>query len=230
MRAFIMCLGAVALVSSSACDCGGPPANGDDGGVVPKGEGEGEGEGEPSKICLAECVSASDCVLDNAPAHIDDDNYACTAGICEYLGCLAEAECDAIGVSADDFTCYQQASVDISLCLQQCDVAADCVASASIGAFDEDNYACNSNACEYMGCHDDEECTASLGDDGRCVPGFGGKSYCAAACTAPEDCVSDGATAPYDDDNFLCEDGACRYEGCNDDEECAEALAGYVCR
>src|SRR5690606_17237838 len=81
--------------------CAPASSNGDDGGAA-DGGGEGEGEGEEAQaFCRAECATAADCVGANALPHIDEDNYECRAGACEYLGCLAEAECDALGASPD---------------------------------------------------------------------------------------------------------------------------------
>lgn len=204
-----------------------PSSNGPDAGAGGEGEGEGEGE-QPAPYCRTECTTPADCVIDNAPPHVDEDNYACNAGACEYLGCLNEGECDALGMNADTFTCYRAPGFSISLCVRQCTAVSDCVGQGASGAQDEDNYECDDGACLYLGCNDDDECVTSLGAGARCVEAE--TPFCAQGCEEPVDCVSELATAPYDEDNFECVDGTCRHLGCLDDDECAAVADDQICR
>lgn len=117
----------------------------------------------------------------------------------------------------------------LDLCLQACVTADDC--GTDLGAFSADNYECDSGACRYGGCRDDEECNVSLaGGDYACreLPGAGLRG-CTRRCTTESDCAT---TSPaFDADNYRCDGGFCEYLGCNDDPECAAAFptGDYVC-
>ena len=113
-------------------------------------------------------------------------------------------------------------------CYRGCTTVADCTRSGSL--YDEDNYVCDDGACVYTGCNNDDEC-ATLGDEETfvCVddPGASGRS-CEQICSTVADCA--GRTPSTDEDNYTCEDQVCRYQGCNNDDECLEGLGeGYVC-
>jgi hypothetical protein len=43
--------------------------------------------------CRLRCTVVADCVRYELPA-IDEDNFRCTDGLCEYLGCHSTEECD----------------------------------------------------------------------------------------------------------------------------------------
>ncbi len=68
------------------------------------------------------------------------------------------------------------------------------------------------------------ETTGTSGDPWRPVP------QCLPSCTTVDDCVQLAAT--HDADNFQCDGGGCRWQGCNDDAECQDTFQdpGYVCR
>ncbi len=54
---------------------------------------------------------------------------------------------------------------------------------------------------------------------------------CIPACVTASDCVIGPPESAFDEDNYLCEDGACRYTGCISDAECDLANNGnLVCR
>jgi hypothetical protein len=55
-------------------------------------------------------------------------------------------------------------------------------------------------------------------------------SLCLRSCTSPSDCPLSAGLPDNDADNYACEDSVCIYLGCNDDDECEMARAGYVCR
>ena len=44
-------------------------------------------------ICAPPCSAPADCVPDAAVDLFDEENWACTGGACEHLGCLSTAEC-----------------------------------------------------------------------------------------------------------------------------------------
>ena len=62
-------------------------------------------------------------------------------------------------------------------------------------------------------------------------PDANGLSRCARACEDVDDCLGGGADmAAQDHDNYECDEGACVYIGCNEDEECSvQHGAGYIC-
>jgi hypothetical protein len=114
-------------------------------------------------------------------------------------------------------------------CYQTCNSPADCV-SASV-LFDEDNYACNDNRCEYLGCQDTSECTAAFMSPNYACETTAGSSLatCVETCTSVADCVVPSPL--YDDDNYACNNSRCEYLGCQDTSECTAALMNpdYVC-
>ncbi len=110
-------------------------------------------EYENTKTCVQSCSVPADC--SNGFAYMDEDNYACEAGSCVYLGCNSDAECTEIG----DYVCHSTGG--FSSCLASCQASADCAMDALYA--DADNYSCEDNACVYTGCNSDAEC-ADLGD------------------------------------------------------------------
>jgi hypothetical protein len=54
-----------------------------------------------------------------------------------------------------------------------------------------------------------------------------GFDSCVAACNTVAECTQ--GTAAYDEDNYICADGWCQYQGCNGDTEC-QAMGNSVCR
>lgn len=52
-------------------------------------------------VCQLTCGQPGDCALPNAQAPYDGDNYACADGICQYTGCIDDAECQVLG----DYVC-----------------------------------------------------------------------------------------------------------------------------
>lgn len=210
-----------------ACTPSSTGTDGADGGA--EGEGEGE-ELEPVPYCRSECTTAADCALVGGPPHIDEDNYACVEGACEYLGCLREAECDALGASPDTFTCYREPGAAIRLCVRQCATVSDCIVEGATGAQDADNYECDDGACRYLGCRNDAECVTSLGAGAICVREGMVTPACALGCETAADCVTETSTAPFDENNYECASGACRWIGCVSDDECSDVGENLICR
>jgi hypothetical protein len=148
-------------------DCGGPacvdgicekPSCGSDGDC---GEGRvcspfaGE-TGVPE--CVVACTTSADCGDPTRPPY-DEDNYACTDGACEWLGCRTDEEC-----AADDGASFPVCRPigDSAWCFAACTASEDCAADTP-GSNDGDNWACIDGACAYLGCHDDMECEETLG-------------------------------------------------------------------
>ena len=168
-------------------------------------------------VCRTTCDAPSDCVPASASAFNDEDNWACESNLCVYLGCSA-GECETVS----NLACVDH-GFGFDLCAPSCGTPVDCAPPGSPAAFDADNYECVDGGCKYAGCNDDAEC-ASLGNYVcRSLPGAGLQT-CVLACEVPGDCADPQAGPAYDADNYACEDGACRYTGCNDTAECIAGL------
>jgi len=111
--------------------------------------------------CVKSCTTPTDCAI--ASAAYDADNWSCDASVCQYIGCLGDTECAALGAG---YICRKVSTpgIDPSLvvptCVKGCSKPADC-ATASV-AYDTDNYACESGACRYIGCNSDSECQTAF--------------------------------------------------------------------
>ncbi len=187
----------------------------------------------PIPSCQRTCVVASDCGS-GTPA-TDTDNFACSGGLCSYLGCRSDDECVAtFGAGGDDWRCVAPAGGGVPTCTRGCVAPGDCASPSP--AVDADNYACEAGACRYLGCLNDAECTATFGTAGgtwRCRDVVAGlPPSCVEACTAPADCAS--PSPAVDADNHACEAGLCRYLGCLSDAECDATFGArsgdYTCR
>lgn len=118
----------------------------------------------------------------------------------------------------------------VPYCLQVCSTAADC--AQQYPPWDEDNYSCEDGTCRYDGCNTDEECQGVPGMESYVcrITVFGDAPVCVKSCSQAVDCSQ--GMAPWDEDNYACTDGACRYTGCNSDEECQAVpnMESYTCR
>jgi hypothetical protein len=173
----------------------------------------------PLPMCNRACTAPSDC--SNGSPATDANNYACTRGVCAYLGCRDDAECRAtFGPAGGDWRCVTPAGGGLPSCSEVCFSPSDCASPSP--AVDADNYACESGVCRYLGCLNDSECMATFGVAGgewvcrETVPG--GPPTCSEVCRSPADCAS--AAPSVDADNYACEAGICRYLGCLNDAEC----------
>jgi hypothetical protein len=201
-----------------------------DGGGVDAGRDAGTA---PIPACNRTCTLASECASGSLVT--DENNYACTRGLCEYLGCVNDEEClAAFGPTGGDWRCVTPTGGGIPTCSEVCGSAADCASPSP--AVDADNYACERGTCRYLGCRNDDECTATFGAAGgawRCTVLFaGGLPSCTEVCRTAADCAS--AAPSVDADNYVCESGTCRYLGCRNDMECRDTFGAstgdWVCR
>jgi len=200
------------------------------------GGAPGDDAGPPTPaldFCQLGCTTEADCTT--ASPAFDMDNYRCAGGLCEYTGCVDDAECQAT-FSSVDYVC-RDPGTGLRSCLEGCAVSADCGSASP--AFDADNYACDSGTCRYLGCNTDAECQGTFSADYGCIaaeppptplPIPVAARNCLQRCATASDCASDSGA--FGADNYECADGACRYRGCNSDSECATSLssAAYVCR
>jgi hypothetical protein len=187
----------------------------------------------PIPACNRTCTLAAECA--GGTLTTDTNNYACTRGLCEYLGCVNDEECFAtFAPTGGDWRCVTPTGGGIPTCSEVCGSAADCASPSP--AVDADNYACERGTCRYLGCRNDDECTATFGAAGgawRCSVLFaGGLPTCTEVCRTAADCAS--AAPSVDADNYVCESGTCRYLGCLNDAECRDTFGAstgnWVCR
>jgi hypothetical protein len=107
--------------------------------------------------CVKACATPADCVL---PSPLFDmDNYACTSGGCQWLGCTAADECRTV-YNDPTYVCEPQAGLTFMNCVRPCGSPSDC--GTGQGAFDADNYACTGARCEYLGCTSTAECMVTF--------------------------------------------------------------------
>ncbi len=200
--------------STSSSGQGGSTSSGGGQGGSASGTGGG---GVTMSVCQLTCSTPADC--SNGLAAYDEDNYTCPDGWCQYQGCNNDTECQAQW----NLVC-RDIGVGIDTCIAGCTTVAQC--NLGSAAYDEDNYICADGWCQYQGCNGDSEC-AAIGNYVCRDLGIG-ITTCVMACNVPGDCDIGGGSA-YDADNYSCDEGWCRYLGCNNDGEC-QALGSYVCR
>ena len=119
----------------------------------------------PTPMCLHVCSTPAHCAT-GSPAY-DADNYRCTNGLCEFIGCTGDAECAAaVGAS---YGCHAFEGWGYPVCLPRCSGASDCVIASGGPLYDADNYECDEGFCRWIGCHAAGECESSLMyDDAVC--------------------------------------------------------------
>jgi len=110
--------------------------------------------GAPYKTCNRACSDASACGAATSMLY-RPENYECTDGICEYLGCSADEECQ-VDLAQPDSRCVDTSP--IPSCASPCEVPADCTVAGAATLQDEDNYACERGSCVWLGCLSDSEC------------------------------------------------------------------------
>ena len=117
-------------------------------------------------------------------------------------------------------------------CRPACTTVAQC-ATPTVPSYDEDNWSCTMGACDYTGCRSDAECQ-TLGNYVCRTPEGTSLPLCQVACQAGSGCGTDDAA--YAAANFSCNDGVCRWNGCNTDDECQRSMsraggsARWLCR
>ncbi len=223
----------VLLCAITATGCGGGDDAADDDAVDDAGGDPGDGgggggpdAGPPLQVCTPGCVQAADCATGAAGTIVDADNYACTDGLCVWRGCLSTAECTTT-FSDPDYVCEQAFGATVPQCWPTCASVGDCTLASTL--YDADNYECSGGKCHWTGCTSTVECTSALSNpDYVCADRGGGFANCWPTCTTPADCAT--ASAPYDADNYACDDGVCQWTGCNSTGECMSVDPDWVCR
>jgi hypothetical protein len=179
------------------------------------------------QYCRGVCTTRADCVSSPTPI-TDSDNYTCTSGRCEYLGCNSTAECELTFQS--DYVCVQFPGYAFPSCVKTCAAVADCAAASPL--FEAENYRCTQNGCEWRGCLNSQECRDVYQDSSYVCERPAGYLFdtCIKPCNSVNDCVS--ASSPlYDADNYSCTANRCVYLGCNSTSECTASQAGgtWIC-
>lgn len=218
---------AAALIALAACGGAGGGGDDDDAPAIDGGvPGDGAADAAPLPVCVAGCAVAADCATLPAGTIGDADNYTCDGGRCVWRGCLSTAECTATYASSE-YVCEAAFGAAVPTCWPTCAVAADCANEASplLGV---DNFACDGGKCRWTGCNDTAECTAgNQSPDWRCDDRGGDLPSCWPTCATAADCAT--ASAPYDADNYACDDGLCVWTGCNTTAECMTVDPDWVC-
>jgi len=176
-------------------------------------------------MCQQACDRAADCGVESLA--FDSDNYRCDEGLCVYSGCNDDRECEETYRGA--YTCRRTPQAVLPYCLQRCAGVADC--AVDLPAFDADNYACEDGVCVYTGCRTDDECSVTMRGDYVCHAfGEGGLRACYERCERAADCAVENV-GTSGEDNYACDEGVCRWLGCNDDLECEQTHRdpAYVC-
>lgn len=93
----------------------------------------------PWAQCQFRCNDASDCGWGDVL--FDDDNWACTSGVCQYQGCGSDLECEQFW-NLEDLRCARMPYQQVSSCWYACADDSDCYA----------NEACYNGACGWLGC------------------------------------------------------------------------------
>jgi hypothetical protein len=115
--------------------------------------------GSTVPLCIKTCAAPADCST-GLPI-TDDDNYTCDEGLCHYLGCLDDLECQST-FGKEEYACAAAFGAVVPACLPTCAAPADC--ALTVPLYDEDNYACDEGMCHYLGCLSTQECTDTLAD------------------------------------------------------------------
>lgn len=120
------------------------------------------------KSCLAACSAPADCPH---PSRVDSplygaDNYECKNGVCSYVGCYSDAECQAgIQGTGLNWVCSSE-FWGFPMCSTPCNAPSDCTYLAGNPIFDADNYVCDQGICRHLGCQSDGECAEAYAATG----------------------------------------------------------------
>lgn len=105
--------------------------------------------------CTKKCTTNLNCAT--ALPLYDDDNWACTAGACDYKGCNTNVECMDSLMGAN-YACEFMPGLSIKSCRPTCSMISDCVNGSTVPTLDADNWDCVLELCEYKGCNSNQEC------------------------------------------------------------------------
>lgn len=112
---------------------------------------------------------------------------------------------------------------DWGTCMQSCTGPADCVPADADETKDENNWACETDHCVFLGCQETAECQAIFPEMENIACDTNVEPHgCTLPCTTAADCDVPESVL-YGEDNWSCASQLCVYSGCNTDEECAEA-------
>lgn len=160
-------------------------------------------------LCLLRCV-AERCVADQS-CETNADCASFGLSICEderCVECVESSDCD------EDETCEN------GLCHTPCTRNEECPLF----------YACNDGDCEYRGCTSDRECILAAANNGAANPSAASEDARLQKCLPSESepdfktckipCENDGSCGAQS----VCDEGYCKFIGCETDEECRAYL------
>jgi len=174
-------------------------------------------------LCQMGCSGAGACVPADAIATQTEDNWSCASGYCEWLGCLSTAECQEAYPLVANAVCNTAAATPT--CTLSCGDASDC-AQAGKPLFDDNNWTCETNFCVWTGCSSTGECQEAFPSTALVCAQYADPPICAPPCSVPADCVPADAVDLFDEENWVCTDGACEHLGCLSTEECTGSVHG----
>ncbi len=103
----------------------------------------------------------------------------------------------------------------VAMCVRECGTAADCPEVGADKLHREANFSCENGLCKYTGCVSDANCADEYPAEGYICSDSG---ECMTPCESAQDCALPGDSE--NEDNWVCEDGGCRYLGCLNSFEC----------
>jgi hypothetical protein len=199
------------------------------GGAGSAGQDGGCPSVQPLMSCFPTCTTPADCSRTTSGA-FTASHFLCD-GVCRYQGCNTDQECqDSFASTGHTYRCVLAACATVRFCQQACASAGECAAETIAGgAYGADNYACDDGLCRYTGCTSASECQTSLGASGHTYVCHNGA--CQQSCSSPADCALSSGGA-YAADRYACDQGACRWLGCNSDLSCQQTFmsAAFACR
>lgn len=120
---------------------------------------------------------------------------------------------------------------DVPQCAPACESPGDCTKEAAgPGAFGPEEWGCINGGCVYTGCGSDESCKESLGKNLSIICNTKiSPPSCDFLCEGNDNCgfSSDPDGGALGDDNYVCEEQTCHYNGCKSDEECSISYLSF---
>ena len=108
------------------------------------GGSAGGGGSEPqTPYCYTPCLSVDDCAVEGVVAY-DANHWTCDQGSCNYLGCFATSECEAV---FPGYVCAPSQEAAVPQCVRGCSVPADCALPNAGPLYDADHSTCDDGAC-----------------------------------------------------------------------------------
>jgi hypothetical protein len=170
---------------------------------------------DPLPTCVLTCTDATQCGSGPPGGQYDDENQVCDDGVCRWTGCSSDDQCE-VYYGDPDMVCEQAFGWSLPQCFETCTVDGDCPHRPGGAVTDGDNFVCDDGKCRWLGCLSTAEC--DLDTPGRicAVRDTNLEPLCWPICEDVTDC----GFGPSDHDNYVCDRGACVWQGCTSTSEC----------